>query len=228
MNDRRLRELEQRLRATGAPEDEAAYLHARRQQSDFEVNLRVAACLGYEPARQVVGLKALRLKRGSEAEVQIMGRISLAGARLALFSETSPLPFAQRALAMAELQLVSPCEDREFELSDLAFQLEGGQISRGAEAVLLSVHHLLNLAQRPSLIEVCHLGAWCESGGLLGILGWLLERTRALEAIRKELVPWLLEYSDPLEERVLARRGSLPYPGANPPPRIPASVIPCA
>lgn len=194
MSDAKLRELEKRWKETGSVEDEAAYLLERIRIGDLlQEKLELAAYLGHEGASAASGQS-----RG-------MFRDREWGEKLAKLGGAGACSRAILALRRAHIPLsdLDP-EEREVALHALLGFEEW--VALGSTASDITDPVLKGLAQRP------RLSAFAQAAGhAVSILSCLPPRNTLAEllaAVRDEIVPWLLGYSDPVRERVEAREAA--------------------
>lgn len=211
MSDHRLRELERRFRLSGNLADEAAWLRARVQAGELtQSGLELAAFLGHAAASAALGVQ------GSDAPQTVEGWLTFEG------RGEEPLTravLASASLLLGRLDSTPPLFET---LSEVVRAIEAWCLDPMAErAEEISAGY----SQTKRLVDE-HLGGYEEPGYALlqvfalvsessgspnwqGCVQWALrcaeKATSASEvhaAVRKELVPWALGYSDPVRERL--------------------------
>lgn len=204
MTDHRLRALERSFRETGTVEAEAAWLRARVQTGELErVRLELAAHLEYPAATVAVTPEAT-------------------GDTLSLDSPLLPRGTVARirsAAAHSLVSLVSPDSTVSAALDGLVLRpVLRPRRTMAVRQAVAEVGMLLGTLSHhdPSYDQQRHVGVALALlfGGDDWREGELAEIRRLLAAagvdvdpaLREELVPWLLGYSDPVRERVEARQ----------------------
>lgn len=220
MSDQQLRNLERRFFESASLEDEVALLSLRSRAGALDpARLRLAARLGSQAAQEILGLGP----PGQRPDLELLSR-SLVGGRE---------PTLRAFLAAADLAV--SCADLEEDFcvtfleraEDLFFAQRGSAKRAELEADLLArvtSPRLLDLQDATEQLMwlgtgLSEVAAWVvrhrspgrDNTVLLG-LAWSVKRVHyfnrvaVFRAVLKELMPWLLGHSDPLRERVEARR----------------------
>ena len=222
MTDFTLRELERRFRTSGSVEDEAAWLRARIHAGELDADrMRLLAYLGravpipgaYVPPQPrnadelggwVHGLPHFERARHFPWSVEIYWRVGTALSRVLPAGEVSA---ARAAASLMDQWVTDPAEALAAELVALQDRL-GSQVP--GLAILPAARRQrrllggLVLAMAPARWPTIPVNAMpsqateflAEELGVSLVHGALLD----------ELVPWALGYSDPVRERVEARK----------------------
>ncbi|MEZ6188833.1 MAG: hypothetical protein R3F62_27995 [Planctomycetota bacterium] len=201
MADRTLRELERRWKETGSVEDEAVLLLERVHVGDLAARrLEVAAAVGHPAAR--VALTDRRAPRTpgewtrvfAHAEPMWLRRAAasactdlLAGYETAHADDLRP----RAALEAVEAWLVCPCEAHRAAAADLQL------------LVAFTYDAMPDLAL--SLTEIAQGDAEVARECLDAVFVSVGNDEAIRAGLRRDLVPWLLGYADPVRERVEAR-----------------------
>lgn len=207
MSDERLRDLELRRRHTGSVEDEARLLLERVRSGALpRRSLELAGVCGHPAALLALprsGSDADRTLADLEAALVQHGGLVCARAAVAialLSAELADLP-RRNALERCEDYLACPCDDHFGRLGELAnppypTDPRGRLAARAIRyAALLVTHQETDAGVAESLHEV-----------VVSVVGALDLHPSAIEAALAELVSWILGRSDPLSERMEARR----------------------
>lgn len=214
MTDSELRRLERVFRESGSVEDEAAWLRARVRSGEVsEERLRLAAYVGHQAAALSLGpenperpealdkwLRQLSSHWDQEACVR---------AALAAISVTPPEFRANARLAeviaLAERWVLEPSDGRgnvaglsTLSTADqIGFQLGFG--TREAKLALVTAVQLQYTLTRRA-------GWGLPAGTVAGSLQKQWPNAPVRAAVTREVENWALSYSDPIRERVEARR----------------------
>ena len=237
MTDSELRRLEREFRQSGTLEAEAAWLRARLKAGELhERDLELAACLGHESARTILGSDSafsllLPLPRveweardACAAFVEQFGivralRVCLPIAWTSLEDWSALFPEDRRprsAIEAAEAWAVCPCESHR--LGSVATVNGADEAAdRAAERELID-ERAVAAGEAASEAEACAGLASGSGGWFFEVVGIRLRAqwdspqslpnawTEVLQAVQGEVVPWALGYSDPVRERVEARQ----------------------
>lgn len=211
MSDERLRELERRFRASGSVEDEAAWLRARVQAGELSSEkLELAAYCGWEAACAATGTMSkqvttiddlLTLGRGLESfSRESQTRAALAAVLLLPQPEAWALPHVNACVLAVTQWLFDQTNDNAL----VAFQ--AGRDVADSCGHAFDVYRMF--CWTPCGSETAaRLMNWPSAEPVASCLAysWHLLGVCLVEALRTELVPWALGYSDPVKERVEAR-----------------------
>jgi len=213
MTDSHLQQLERAWRASGSVEDEVVYLQARLRVGELSPTyLEAAACLGHDPAQRILGgtptgeiplhvwwlgdQRTEREPRWSRAltstglpRAALRAGIAIALEHLAALDPTDQ-PNACRLLELAEDEALGGPDGLELARERLATpNVALREFAAFLWPELDSFPTSVELERRP------WRRYWriTQEGDFVGL------------SLRRELVPWLLGYSDPVRERVAAR-----------------------
>lgn len=198
MTDSHLRELERRFRASGSAEDEAAWLLERVRNGDVsQEDAELASYLGHEAACRVFG------SSGPPTSGAALARARLALAWLEVRAWESdycqPSPDDREALSLIDAWVAASVTPHLMRKINLV-----SRRSLKCRRLHLFLLDILRREGAPSG-ESASLPEGPEwDGGLLAD-SW---REKSEAAIRDELVPWILGYTDPVRERVEAREAA--------------------
>lgn len=208
MSDDERRALERRFRASGSPQDEAAWLRARVQGGDLsERRLQLAAHLGSQAATELVQSLALPAPPPPHAgnggpgwelinwawcpwvvdDQEILVRVALAAARSVAQQEPAGAPL----LAAAEAWLVCPCQSHE------------------ANAQAVWEESPRNLAASGAALAAAWINPVVPGDGIRMAVGRAARATseqHVRDGVREDVVPWVLGYQDPVRLRAEGSR----------------------
>lgn len=230
MTDSPLRELERRFRATGSDEDEAAWLRARLQAGSLTPsNLELASYCGHQAALIAFGhsvspltIEGIEVEwpttgHGSELHVErrhwldrfleLGGGEAVLRAAVALYRRSPSTRPDNDVTLWNTNQRVNPMRDTTIAIEEwILSSRDQAALARFKDGIGLDAAVARNMARC-----VCPVGGSEPTPAaqavqeLRGVLRFLrLDVTSATAAIRSELVPWALGYSDPVRERVEA------------------------
>lgn len=196
MSDQRLRTLERRWKKTGAVQDEAAWLRARVQAGELEqTRLKLAARLGHTAAR----LAAHRAKPLPQSVSGWFEGFARGGGdcRVAALVLAGLVLEALPRHADADRMYTNECEASDFEPMGGARAFESGGegpqlqvVARARRLRCIPAAFRLRYLRKVGAVANRHAG------------GWKLVRPR----LASEMASWALGYSDPVRERLEARR----------------------
>lgn len=202
MSDEQRRELERRWKETGDAADEAALLGERLRVGGLTTDrLSIAAALGHEAARQVLGSEApprTDPTRWEDGGVPFLNRDQTKRAAVAaarhLLAETD-FPGLRPPLDLADVAVACPCQAHAVAVVNgfvalpavTEFTHTGFEAAKAIEDAVSAAYHVERESQ-DQRYSVC---------AAVRVLG--AERT--LAAVAAELVPWLLGHGDPLRDR---------------------------
>lgn len=231
--DHRTRDLE-RCAQTGDVSAEVLLLRRRVRAGELSPEgLSLAAFLGHPASRELLGHEAPEVPAGYQdwlerlrprgPEVVMRVSVAAAGRVVPLLGSlllTSDAEHPQPVLDAAAEALICPCLPHVRDVlhaaqrcEDARRRLDAVQLDRQREAAVSACTSLAQLFSDPdSAWEVMHharLGAFAaaqpdpgaDHDTLPGEAGRLIK-----DAVRAEVVPWALGYSDPVRERVEARQ----------------------
>jgi hypothetical protein len=236
LSDTTLAALERRFRATGAIDDEERWLVERLRLGQLEERgLVIAAGLGHEASRRLapaIGLGPLELVDQGEGEVRGRAAVAVVNATLMRMAERWPLveliPWRDAA-DRADDWLVCPCATCVAALSvadgvwasDCPPECCWMPVDYDLQTFALALNAVLDVAggepytptwfERVSDMTTDPVHALDHEDD-----AERLARTqRVVHAVSREVIPWTLGYSDPVRERVAARRAptSSDFPG---------------
>jgi hypothetical protein len=227
MVDHGLLALERAFRTTGTLTDEVAWLRARLRSGRLErERLELAAWLGHPAAREVAGPDVRDFHAPPHAFPATGPLAELRGGIAALNRVLAP--DERSPVELAEDWLACPCEEHAAAAQErhdrLSTELdeEGSPLSQAVVFLLGSV--VDGLSSEPlgeldddspearlmkAILGDIPPSTYCAMDVLFRAMTGGAEQGTSvdavLEAVRAELVPWLLGHSDPVRERVAAR-----------------------
>jgi hypothetical protein len=215
MSDERLRALERRWRETGTVQDEAAYLLERVRVGDLrESRLELAAHVGHQAAGMAIGKGTSGPRRGPRGDWTLLEDSE----EIEWYRKADQLGGDEALLRVvaAVFNRSQNAHDRPHSPQSLLFvQLENATLSLAMQDFLvMGMHRTSDWGMTRTI------AGWLEDWGVgrhsaplrtivaYGLLGSMIRPDAGItaqEAVREELAPWLLGYSDPVRERVEAR-----------------------
>jgi hypothetical protein len=209
--DDRLRELERRWRESGTPADELAWLRAALRAGSLERRrLELAAFLGHDTARAALELQPHedpplgfplyryqgRLRTTLDPQEAI--RVGIAAARASEHGEQAALDLLERA----ERWVVDPSREANAALRlPPALHRAVEELSHLSHVVRAAVHAFQAVA---CLSSPDWGGDGAVDQGVKAVLAMAsaVDEEVVIEAIRADVVPWLLGQRDPVRDRV--------------------------
>lgn len=211
MSDSRVRELEATWRTSGAVEDEAAWLQERVRVGDLEQSkLELAAYCGHSGAAR--SATPLSLEEG-EAWLEGLvgyGRIATVRSLIAIAvvsleawtrDETCPIEAAHAA----QDWILCPCDPHRAAAGLAAGRCEDLYTQAGSFGASEIAACAAKATYETDLASLIRYSVWWGTKRLCESFDDLLEENDLLLAVRADLVPWALGYSDPVRERVEVR-----------------------
>lgn len=214
MTDSHLRELERRFRASGSVEDEAAWLRERVRVGELpEERLRLRLALSEDhwplPQKIMYAFEPCGPESWRRAAIALAASVTPP-----LVNEHpdvwQPLAWLTRAENFVLERPVEPPVAFQFGPSEWDFEDERHRIDYEAYKEARRAFASEQAWHASSVLQLIpHLPEWTDVSEATGVLMTVLDGVDlqdALAALRAEVFPWLLGYSDPVRERVEARQ----------------------